>query len=222
MKHYEEQIIYAIENNIKATDEIAEEWARLEKGEINTQKSILSTVGPLTETEWGQGCYYNTECPECEYPPDNCEDQCDHAAVGCIAVAMGQVMRYHEYPDYGYGDTTYTWGYYVSADFGNTHYLWFRMTPTFGPYPKHNGATALYHCGASVGMHYGEKSGAVTSKVVYALKYHFNYAATSKYIEKDDYTDTEWIDILKDELNAGRPMVYRGVGTGNHAWVCRL
>ncbi len=60
----------------------------------------------------------------------------------------------------------------------------------------------------------------VTSKVVYALKYHFNYAANSKYIEKEDYTDTEWIDILKDELNAGRPMVYRGEGTGNHAWVC--
>lgn len=102
MKYYEEQIIYAIENNIQSTDEIAEEWARLEKGEIDSQKS-KQQVGPFTHfvATWNQDCYYNEECPECDDP----DCRCGHTLVGCVAVAMGQVMKYHDYPDYGYGDT---------------------------------------------------------------------------------------------------------------------
>jgi len=214
MKHYEEQIIYAIEKNLQPTDEIAQEWERLEKGEINSQKSLL-TVNHLTQTEWGQGCYYNEECPECDYPE---ECQCGHTLVGCVAVAMGQVMKYHEYPDYGYGDTSYVWYGNHDVDFGETRYLWQQMPDEFIGLHNHNGPTALYHCGVSVGMRYGEySSGALTSDVVYALKYHFNYAANAEYKVKDDYIETTWINMLKDELNAGRPMVYKG---GGHAWVC--
>lgn len=82
--------------------------------------------------------------------------------------------------------------------------------------PGHNGAELLYHCGASVGMHYGELSSAVTFKAVYALTRHFNYAANAKYLEKEDY-ENQWISMLKSELNEGRPLIYRGSG---HAWVC--
>ncbi len=171
---------------------------------------------------WGQECYYNAECPEC-VGTDNCEDQCYRAAVGCVAVAMGQIMRYHEYPDYGYGDTSYYSGYenyYIDVDFENIYYNWVGMTRTFYYMQHHNGPIALYHCGASVGMSYGESSGAITPQAINALKNHFNYAATAEYVIKENYSSSPWIQILKSELDSERPILYRGQGTGYHAWVC--
>jgi hypothetical protein len=215
MDFIKKQIIYAIDNNLQPTIEITKEWERLINGEFGSQKSLLTSVGPLTETKWGQGCYYNSQCPECYPPNESC--LCDHTAVGCVATAMGQVMRYHEYPDHGNGDTTYQVGYYyITANFQSTYYQWSLMPVEFEGEPGHNGPLALYHCGASVGMQYDVESSAFTYKVPYALMRHFNYAATAKYLEKEDY-ENQWINMLKSELDEGRPLIYRGSG---HAWVC--
>ncbi|HUS85850.1 MAG TPA: Spi family protease inhibitor [Bacteroidales bacterium] len=73
MDFFKKQIIYAIDKNLQPTNEITAEWSRLSKGEINSQKSLLTSVGPLTETLWGQGCYYNSECPECQPPHYDCD-----------------------------------------------------------------------------------------------------------------------------------------------------
>ena len=54
-------------------------------------------VGPLLQTEWGQRCEYNSMTPAMSCGP------CGHAFTGCVATAMAQVMRYHEYP------TNYNW-----------------------------------------------------------------------------------------------------------------
>lgn len=137
---------------------------------------------------------------------------------------MGQVMYKHEYPDYGNGDTSYTDGgsHYISVDYDDNEYRWWQMTDNFLTQQNHNGPELLFECGASVGMDYDcSGSSATTSDVVYALIHRFNYAATAKYIEKDDYSDTEWKNTLKNELDEGRPMVYRAQdGLSGHAWVC--
>ncbi|MGC9343446.1 MAG: C10 family peptidase [Bacteroidales bacterium] len=224
MKNYENQIIYATENNLDATDEISNEWTRLEKGAVSNNKSILSGVPPLIGTEWGQGCKYNSNYNEdCPYCGQCGGDLCYRCAVGCVAVAMGQVMKKHEYPDYGNGDTLYIddGSHTISADFADNRYNWFQIPDYFYVGLHHNGPELLFECGASIGMDYGQTSGATTSDVVHALKYRFNYAASARYIEKDDYNDTQWANILKNELNAGRPMVYRGeYPPFGHAWVC--
>ena len=71
-----------------------------------------TTVGPLMTTIWHQRGNYNTDCPtatEVKAITDSCN--CDfsvgglngHARAGCIPVAMGQIMNYHQYPN------TYSW-----------------------------------------------------------------------------------------------------------------
>jgi hypothetical protein len=51
---------------------------------------------------------------------------------------------------------------------------------------------------------------------------YFNYdLATIKYAVKTDYTNANWITLLKSELDASRPLYYSGSGNqGGHAWVC--
>ena len=58
-----------------------------------------SQAGPLITWVWGQRAPYNYMCPLTDptpwggYLPDE-----DHCRVGCVAVAIGQIMRYHRWP----------------------------------------------------------------------------------------------------------------------------
>ncbi|MBQ7489584.1 MAG: C10 family peptidase [Bacteroidales bacterium] len=78
-------------------------------------------------------------------------------------------------------------------------------------------------CGVSVDMNYGVNgSGAVTMKVPNALVNNFDYSSNVTFAMKDDYTNTTWQNILKNELNSGRPILYAGTdpNSGGHAFVC--
>lgn len=128
MKYYEEQILYIKENHLTANDQLVEEWKKLQTDKPKPSKSTTSDF-PLLETKWGQGCYYNEKCPEC-FEGQNCEESCGRTWVGCVATAMGQIMKYHEHPYMGIGDTSYSCygGYYVEADF-DIIYKWNKMFP---------------------------------------------------------------------------------------------
>ena len=50
----------------------------------------------------------------------------------------------------------------------------------------------------------------------------FDYSLTTRAIRRDFYSADEWEKFLINELNAGRPVVYRGVTDNNlgHIFVC--
>ena len=54
-----------------------------------------------------------------------------------------------------------------------------------------------------------------------ALKTYFGYKNTLQGVHKSNYTDSNWINLLKIELDARRPVIYAGRGNeGGHAFVC--
>jgi len=57
------------------------------KGYTYEKDSTVDDTGILLSTQWGQRKPYNCYTPK-NYP------------VGCVAVAMGQIMRYHRHPQY--------------------------------------------------------------------------------------------------------------------------
>ena len=86
-------------------------------------------------------------------------------------------------------------------------------------------ATLMYHCGVSVDMNYNVSSqggsGAQTLDVVNALKTYFGYSASVAGKYRSNYSDSQWKNLLKGELDAGRPMQYAGTGSGGgHSFVC--
>jgi hypothetical protein len=151
---------------------------------------------------------------------------------------MAQVMKFWNYPTTGTGFHSYNHSTYgtLSANFGSTTYNWTNMpnqlTSASTSTQRSAVATLMYHCGVSVDMNYGVASeggssayvissaSAVTHCTEYALKTYFGYKSTLQGIKKANYTNTNWINILKTELNAGRPMVYAGFGDGGHCFVC--
>jgi hypothetical protein len=83
-------------------------------------------------------------------------------------------------------------------------------------------ATLMYHCGVSINMGYSPSgSGASMSYIGPALRTYFSYKGTMHDESRASYTDEEWFDLLKSDLDSARPVLYAGFGTvGGHAFVC--
>lgn len=179
-------------------------------------------IEPLLKTRWGQDKPYNNLCPT----------ERENANViyptGCVATAMAQVMYYHQYPEKGTGNITYSFqDRILSADFNNTYYQWRLMTPTYkkGQYSDESAlavATLMYQCGVSIKMQYNVGgSGAFSYNAATALRKNFGYHENLQIHYRDYYTAKEWINKVYNELKAGRPIIYTGVdeSNGGHCFV---
>ena len=220
LQDFAARIQYGIENHIAADEVTARQWELVKAtGRLNDRKSA-QTGEPLLTEMWNQGCFYNSLCPAMNGP-------CGHAEVGCAAVAMGQIMHYWKYPSTGFGDHSYSnQGVTLSADFGSTTYDWDHMpdslTESSSETEINAVATLLYHCGVSVEMNYNTiGSGASSNDVPDAMKRYFNYSRRIHREKKDDYTNDEWLSMLKSSIDEQRPVLYSGHGdAGGHAFVC--
>lgn len=190
----------------------------LEMRPVSTRNQVV--VPPLIRTRWDQNSYYNSLCPSDSEGPGN------HAYAGCVATAMAQVMRYWEYPAQGTGSHSYSCDYgTLSANFGNTVYNYAlmpdRLTSSTPAAQMQAVAKLIYHCGISVDMDYGnDASSAYLSHSPDALSTYFGYG-TSSYISRSQYFSSSWKNIIKNQLDLLRPVLYRGQSdAGGHAFVC--
>lgn len=214
---YDDQIAEALATTSSATPEIAARWAEmLDGGHIPASGD--RAVNPLCQTTWDQPAPYNAQCP-------------GGSVVGCVATAMAQVMKYHNHPAQGAGFHSYTSQTYgtLSANFGSTTYDWGSM-PNNVTSANNAVATLSYHCGVSVDMNYSPQvSGAYVATnaspvqhcTEYALKTYFNYSTDLQAIFRDQNTLQNWNNLLKTDLDASRPIIYAGIGSGGgHCFVC--
>jgi hypothetical protein len=214
-----QEIVYAVENGLSQDEQTKAAWQAFENE--NPVQSSGDYVEPLITTQWDQGAPYNNLCPVISGK---------RALAGCVATAMAQIMKYHEYPATRTveipGYTTRTKAIKINPITGSTSYNWNNMTDTYyssGTSAENEAvATLMYHCGAGVKMDYDiEESYGYFYDVLLALKNYFDYDSGISFLEKLYYSNSRWRDMLKTELNAGRPVYYGGQGSeGGHAFVC--
>lgn len=220
LRNFVARIQYGIENHVVADELTARQWELVKTTEQLNDRKNAKAMEPLLTERWHQGCLYNSLCPTFENTP------CGHAEAGCVAVAMGQIMHYHGYPSKGWGTKSYSnSGMTLSANFGDTEYNWQHMPDTLTNASSDEEiaavATLLFHCGVSVKMSYGANGSGADSKVVPdAMMRHFDYSRQIHREEQADYSNDEWMALLKGDLNQHRPVYYSGYGTAGHAWVC--
>ena len=222
LNYYARQIQYAIDNDLPADLEIAEQWYWVEKEGVMNRTRGEKAVSPLLTTTWDQGWPYNYYAPACtSYWTNN------HCYAGCVATAMSQVMKFWNWPETGVGEHSYsssTYGGTLSANFGATTYQWNIMPNSCSSANAGAQAVALlmYHCGIAVDMDYDPSgSGAHTEDIPPAVIEHFRYGAGTYVDSRDNYTRTAWEDKLMASLDRGIPMVYAGSDTdGGHAFNC--
>ena len=228
LEEHNRQIQWAKENNIEQGKDIALEWRQIR---LNQVKSATTVVGPLIQTEWGQSPYYNAKCPYNSLVGQR-------TVTGCVATAMAQVMRYHNWPQMGAGFHSYTCAWYgtQSASFGSTTYDWANMPIKLDENSSQQQinavSTLMYHCGVATDMDYGVSgnfivynghgSGTDVTLAADAAKQYFRYDNATTAVFKQNYSDQDWIALLKSQLDNNMPMVYRGRDTnaGGHAFIC--
>ena len=190
------------------------------------------SVQPLLKTTWGQNAPYNQYCPT----RANSSGEQENCPVGCVALALGQIMKYYNYPETGKGYKSYQpfgLSEAISADFENTQYKWELMKDSYvrlGSYKTYTEeeadavATLLSHAGVSVGTIYALSG---SSAFAYAniprnMVENFRYAEEPiRYVSRSDYSKEEWMELIFDELSNGRPIFYSGNSpeSGGHAFV---
>ena len=179
-----------------------------------TTRAGDNRIEPLIQVNWDQSAPYNAYCPRQE------------ALVGCVAVSMAQAMSVHRYPSRPRGSVNYSHALYgvLTINFDNERaYNWDNIIK-----PENDGydelARFLYHAGMSVRMIYGVDGSGIpareVSRISQALMNNFSYPEGVSYHWLDTY-DGDWKQMLLNELNAGRAVVYNAVDSktnGGHSF----
>ena len=213
---YKAQVEYCFQNEVP--DTYKKDWNDLQQYDASKSDNTRS-VAPLISTKWGQieaNCgslnAYNYYAPGC--------GSITHCMAGCVAVAMGQILKKWNYPQENY----YRCHLYDWSNMPNE-----LRAPNNSNYQqqKHEIAQLLRDCGMSVNMKYCNdsctdiSSNAYSSLVPSALD-SFDYKCSGLQY-KSNYSDNDWIDSLKADLDDGFPIYYAG-STSNykkgHAFVC--
>lgn len=221
LEGYKQQISYAIAHDRHPLPAVTEKWQYLAAAEGGSTAAKPTGVAPMIETTWNQAPYYNQLCPT-------------NTPTGCVATAMAQIMKFWDNPTTGTGAHTYSsssLGGTLSANFGATTYAWANMpnalTSSSSNTQKTAVATLMFHCGVAVEMDYN--TGGSGAQVIdmgigwpcaeNAMKGYFNYKSTMTGYERSSFSDTQWINMLKFEIDNGRPVLYAGFGdVGGHAF----
>ncbi|MDE5629558.1 MAG: thiol protease/hemagglutinin PrtT [Muribaculaceae bacterium] len=184
----------------------------------NVTRAAKAPIEPLVKTSWNQDAPYNNLCPVING---------ERAVTGCVATALAQIMKYHQWPAKGTGSHTYSSnGTTVSMDFGNTTFDWSNMLDSYTGVSNTTAETAvatlMKACGVSVDMQYtASESSAMAVAVPAAMVTYFGYDAALHYVERDYYGLTQWEDYVYNQLSNYGPVQYSGQSNqGGHSFVC--
>ena len=193
----------------------------LRKGKTRENDPIVEVVSDLLgygngdTIKWSQsnnangywlttyGKEYNKLCPTFD------DVYHGHNIVGCVATAMGQVMRYWRWPHSAIVPTVMTDTLGHTSGHVLHEYDWAKMpcqlSNSSSDEEVDEVAGLLRDIGYAINMEYKcDGSYAYTADAADALKSIFKYAPTVEYHSKG----INWANRLKDELDHGRPVIY--------------
>ena len=139
---------------------------------------------------------------------------------------MAIVMKYHNWPPKGVGTLS---EYTYKDNEKNSHtipghelgheYQWDKMLLEYveGEYTDEEAdavAQLMYDCGIMMRMQYNldgyGSSGAYSHEIAPAMIEHMQYDLGTGYLQSDWYNATGWMNLMRAELDANRPIIYGG------------
>lgn len=190
-------------------------------------RDVVTSPVLLDGIVWEQGWPFNSMCPTKSGGDASFHG---HAPVGCVATATCHVMKYWNWPSSGTGSYTHSNSANggcgnITVNFANQTYNWYSMPDDPSGNENPEVGKICYHVGVAVKMQWAaDGSGSQTWNVPTALKTYFKYATDIAYKAKSSYTDANWRQLLKSQIDQKYPMVYSGSpatwGSAGHAWNC--
>ena len=188
-----QELLFAVKNYQKAS--ISSYASNPDKGDATYTETttVEENYGPLLSTCWWQKGVFNRELK-------NIYGENVNSPMGCVPVAIGQIINYYQYPD-KIREEYIDWDL-ISQVSGREIY----STPA-----TNAASRLLYIIGLGLGIDYPNESGASYDDAVGEFrKLGYTFAT------KKGYNAT----IVKKQISQGNPVYMRGQNDdGGHAWV---
>ena len=196
-----------------------------QKADADTKAQWLAADNPedgvkLETALWDQFAPYNNLAPKLD------GKECP---IGCVATAMGIIMRYHQWPEKGTGKLPdYYWeDAHTTVEghaLGHT-YDWSQMPLKYEKvkYTEEQGAQVaqlLYDVAVMSRMQFNPAGSGAECHDPLKLATYFGYDKQMRYDDWDYYKMDVWEKMIRDEIDASRPVFYGGTNdVEGHAFV---
>jgi len=162
----------------------------------------------LLQTKWNQSSPYNDMFP---YMPEHSKANSRNGRLvtDCVTTAAAQIIAFHRYPARATGQSTVLGPHGIdvsSVNFEDYPFDWANMRNT---YTTADSGTVHGNAAAQLNYIYGmaRGSGAGFAQV---LINHFAYDRSLQYHSRKYYTDTDWENLIRKQLDSGFPVYYYG------------
>lgn len=211
LRYVDSAVKYARESGVDADEATARLWS---EGYQPVNATLLNTA------RWSQYLPYNKYCPA---------DDGELSLSGCTQTAMAIIMHYNRWPERAQGATesytTYSRGIYVPSRDLNHAYDWDNMLYEYveGEYNDAEG-DAVAMLIADLGHSFQADYSAIGTAALpngEAMYKNYGYSPSCHYEMRDSYSPEGWTNLLRGEIEAGRPVFYSAytADQAGHAFV---
>ena len=181
------------------------------------------SIDALVTSRWGQEAPYWNWCPDGTTSQSGWgyEGGNGRCVTGCVATGMAQVLYFHKTPAVGQGVHSVQVGQpgggsiTVTVNYDECEYDWANMLDEYhyGQYSDEEAdavAELMLSCGVASDMNYAtDGSGTYMTNCVDGLRRNFGLT-DAQLLERIDYSEDQWMEMVYTELNENRPLIYAG------------
>ncbi len=185
--------------------------------------SATAQVSPLLQTSWGQSDVWQEKMPRINgsatYP-------------GCTTISTAQILFYYQHQNSAQSEVSYVLDdarvegndiadTRLTLDLTQYQYTWSDMalTDKDSENKLSYASDFIYHVGVSLNAQFGGDQGtsATGKQIENAFRYQWGFNNKSRrsmsIISKDAflYSDQQWAQVIRAELDAGRPVLYNAL-----------
>jgi hypothetical protein len=200
-----------------------------------------TAIEPMVTAQWNQKAPYWNKIPL--YDGDNPDKHGKNCMTGCVATAMAQIMRFHEWPAEtgvipAYDQQTFYDGnrkVWHIDELPPVTFDWENMidqyvikddvtgdTTVVGTEVQQDAvATLMRYCAQACETELAPNVSGANTEIVPRAYHYLGYAPSVQLLERASFGIDEWEDLIYSELSARRPVQYSGMDkSSGHSFVC--
>lgn len=157
---------------------------------------------PMVKSLWHQDAPYNIMIP-------------NGKSASCGPIAVAQILNYYKAPHHGFGHVTL---YDNDLDYSSTSIDYNNILNEYrsGSYNQTQAdavANLIWHVGAAMTLKYSTATGTPgteNNRMVWGIQKYLHISQNCRFRLRKFYSTEQWMKMLDEQLEAGRPVYYRG------------
>ena len=175
-------------------------------------------VHPLFLNDWNEGPHWHQFAPYNNYFPTASNGE--HCLAGCVPIAFAHIMKGLQFPAYGNGSNSVTYELNgqtrtATANF-NHSYKYRNMSNGYTETSTkwQDCAQMIYDIAVAFNAKFSTSSTNVTYQhIMKGMVAYFDYNPNIQFLQKANYAETNWREMVYTEIDEGRPVLYFGYRT---------